>query len=200
MRPELRLVPLRGAELLPHLDAVAALRIAVFRDWPYLYDGDLDYERGYLGVYARAASSLVVLALDGERVVGASTALALVDESAEFQAPFRDSGPPLDQVFYFGESVLLRDYRGAGVGGRFFDAREAHALSFPGIRWTTFCAVDRATDDPRRPAGHIGNESLWMRRGYARQPGLAMRLPWREIGEAEATPKTLTFWLREWSR
>lgn len=199
MRPDLRLVSLRGAELAPQLDAVAALRIAVFREWPYCYDGDLDYERAYLGVYLRAASSLVVLALDGERVVGASTALALADESDEFQAPFRAQGLPLDAIFYFGESVLLRDYRGAGVGGRFFDAREAHALSFPGIRWTTFCAVDRAADDPRRPAGHIGNESLWTRRGYARQPGLAMQLPWRETGQIEATPKTLTFWMRDWT-
>jgi hypothetical protein len=29
-----------GAGILPHLDAVARLRMAVFRDWPYLYDGD----------------------------------------------------------------------------------------------------------------------------------------------------------------
>lgn len=198
MGADLRLVSLRGTELQPHLDAVAALRIAVFREWPYLYDGDLAYERDYLGVYARAPSSLVVLALDGTRVVGASTALALSDESADFQAPFRAQGYALDRVFYFGESVLLRDYRGGGVGGRFFDAREAHARSYPAIRWTTFCAVDRAADDPRRPAGHIGNDSLWKRRGYTRHPELAMRLPWREIGEAEATPKSLTFWLREW--
>ena len=33
---------LSGAALLPHLDDVARLRIAVFRDWPYLYDGTLD--------------------------------------------------------------------------------------------------------------------------------------------------------------
>jgi hypothetical protein len=25
-----------------------SLRIAVFRDWPYLYDGSLEYEREYL--------------------------------------------------------------------------------------------------------------------------------------------------------
>ena len=33
---------LTGAELEAHLDDVARLRIAVFRDWPYLYDGTLD--------------------------------------------------------------------------------------------------------------------------------------------------------------
>ena len=30
------------------LDDLARLRIAVFRDWPYLYDGDVAYERDYL--------------------------------------------------------------------------------------------------------------------------------------------------------
>ena len=33
------------------LDDLARLRIAVFRDWPYLYDGDVDYERDYLTAY-----------------------------------------------------------------------------------------------------------------------------------------------------
>ncbi|MCE4506958.1 GNAT family N-acetyltransferase, partial [Xanthomonas hortorum pv. vitians] len=42
----------RGTDVLPHLDAVAQLRIAVFRAWPYLYEGDADYERGYLAAYA----------------------------------------------------------------------------------------------------------------------------------------------------
>jgi hypothetical protein len=36
---------LTGADLAPALADVARLRIAVFRDWPYLYDGDLAYEK-----------------------------------------------------------------------------------------------------------------------------------------------------------
>ncbi|MCX8509604.1 MAG: GNAT family N-acetyltransferase, partial [Rhodobacteraceae bacterium] len=42
------------------LDEVAKLRITVFRDWPYLYDGDLIYERKYLAAYLESADSLVV--------------------------------------------------------------------------------------------------------------------------------------------
>jgi hypothetical protein len=41
---------LTGPELEAALDGVASLRIAVFRDWPYLYDGSLDYEREYLRI------------------------------------------------------------------------------------------------------------------------------------------------------
>ena len=39
---------LTGADVRTVLDDVARLRISVFRDFPYLYDGSLDYERDYL--------------------------------------------------------------------------------------------------------------------------------------------------------
>ena len=44
----IRVAPLTGEALDAALDDVAKLRIKVFRAWPYLYDGDLDYERNYL--------------------------------------------------------------------------------------------------------------------------------------------------------
>ncbi len=96
-----------GADVAPHLEAVAALRIAVFRDWPYLYVGDREYEKKYLATYAESPESLFVLALDGERVIGASTGIPLTDEVENFQKPFVEKGIKLRDVFYFGESVLL---------------------------------------------------------------------------------------------
>ncbi|HVJ62207.1 MAG TPA: GNAT family N-acetyltransferase, partial [Tahibacter sp.] len=96
-----------GAAVAPHLDAVAALRIGVFRDWPYLYDGDADYEARYLATYTRSPRSLFVLVFDGDAVVGASTALPLADETDAFRQPFEARGLDVGGVFYFGESVLL---------------------------------------------------------------------------------------------
>ena len=197
---DMRVERVAGADLAPWLDDVARLRVAVFRDWPYLYAGDLAYEREYLRAYARSPGSVVVLALDGGRVVGASTGLPLADDTIEFQRPFLDAGRPVDDVFYFGESVLLPEYRGRGLGHAFFDQREAHARAPGRFRWTAFCAVDRADDDPRRPAGHRGNEAFWTKRGYVRQPGLVVRLAWQEIGEPAPSEKPLTFWLRPLDR
>ncbi len=186
-----------GPDIAPWLDVVAALRIAVFRDWPYLYDGDAGYERDYLRAYADSPDSVFVLALEGGRVVGASTGLPLADDSDAFAAPFHAAGMPVEQVFYFGESVLLPAYRGRGAGHAFFDAREAHARALDRFRWTAFCAVDRDADDARRPAGHRSNDAFWHKRGYARRPDMTMRLPWNEPGVGETT-HALTFWLRDW--
>jgi len=186
---------LRGAEVVPLLDDVARLRIAVFRDWPYLYDGDPAYEREYLAAYAASPDSVFVLARDGGTVVGASTGLPLADDAAEFRQPFVDAGRDPADVFYFGESVLLPAWRGLGVGHAFFDAREAHARALGRFTTTAFCAVDRDPDDARAPAGHRANDAFWHKRGYRRQPGLSVRLRWNELGHGEVE-HALTFWIR----
>lgn len=192
----LQLRTLHGSDIVGFLDDVAALRIAVFRDFPYLYDGDADYERDYLATYARAHDSVFVLAFDGARVVGASTGLPLAGEDESFQRPFAERGIAPESVFYFGESVLLPAYRGQRIGHRFFDEREAHARRVGGFTLTAFAAVDRADDDARRPAAYRGNDVFWHKRGYRRQPDMTMQLAWKEIGESRASEKPLTFWLR----
>lgn len=190
---------LRGADVTAYLDDVARLRIAVFRDWPYLYDGDAAYEREYLAAYAASPDSVFVLARDGDAVIGASTGLPLVDDAPAFRQPFLDAGREPAGVFYFGESVLLPAYRGQGIGHAFFDAREAHARALGRFTTTAFCAVDRPAGDARLPQAHRSNDAFWHKRGYQRQPGLTLRLRWNEVGGGQVE-HALTFWTRALER
>lgn len=190
-----RMITSVGHAVNPYLDALARLRIRVFRDYPYLYDGDMTYERRYLEAYARSRCSVFVLALDGDEVVGCSTGIPLADEIAAIQQPFVERGMLLGEVFYFGESVLLPAYRGQGLGHRFFDLREAHARGL-GYRLTAFCAVERAPNDPRRPADHRPNDAFWLKRGYQRQDTMFCTLDWTEVDAMEPSAHRLRFWLR----
>jgi GNAT superfamily N-acetyltransferase len=186
--------PYFGAEVTGSLADVAALRIAVFREYPYLYDGTLAYEEEYLRAYASSPHCLVVVARDGDTVVGASTAmpLALAEEAA---APLLAAGYDPDGVYYFGESVLLPAYRGHGLGHQFFDHREAAARRF-GFPMAAFCAVVRPDDHPARPAGYAPHDAFWTRRGFIKRPELVARFSWREVGQAEETEKPLVFWTK----
>ena len=185
---------LTGSALDAALDDVARLRIEVFRDWPYLYDGDLAYERRYLESY-RSPSAVVVAAMDGDRIVGAATGTAMEDHADDFAAAFAERPEPLSEIFYCAESVLRPAYRGQGLGHRFFEAREAHARSL-GRRYCAFCAVIRPDDHPARPAGYRPLHPFWRKRGYKPLPGVTARFSWTDLGDAAPTDKRLQFWMR----
>jgi len=193
---DVRIVSYSGGELARWIPEVARLRIQVFRDYPYLYDGDLAYEEAYLKRYTECPRAVVVLALDGDAVVGASTALPLADEMEAFRTPFAQAGYPVESIFYLAESVLDLRYRGRGLGVRFFEEREAHARKIGGMEWAIFCAVRRPEDHPAKPAGYEPLDRFWAKRGYAPVPGLSAQLAWQEIGEEGESEKTLDFWMK----
>ena len=166
----------------------------MFRDFPYLYDGDIAYEQKYLRLYAETPGAAVIIARENDRVVGASTCLPLAAETPGVQQPFRDAGMDVDKIFYFGESVLESAYRGRGIGVAFFQAREAQAA---GYQMTTFCAVQRPDDHPLRPQDYVPLHDFWRRRGYRQRPELICTMSWRDIGEARETPKQLMFWTKD---
>ncbi|POZ52153.1 GNAT family N-acetyltransferase [Methylovulum psychrotolerans] len=196
MAPKIHIQRYSGAALIPFIPDLARLRIEVFRDFPYLYDGTLDYEQKYLQTYINNPSSVIVLALNGEKVVGASTALPMRDETPELQRPFLDNGYDLTEVFYCSESVLDKNYRGLGIGVRFFEEREAHADYLGGFKHITFCCVERPADHPRRTANYVPLDNFWNKRGYVKHPELHTSYLWKDLDDAEETAKPMTFWLK----
>ena len=164
---------------------------AVFRDWPYLYEGDVAYEREYLDAYARSANSIVVLARDGDVVVGASTGIPLAEDSAEFQAPFHHARHRRAAKSSIAANPCCCR-RGAGAASAMPSSMLARRMRvrLAVSEWTAFAAVDRDAGDPRRPPGHRGNEVFWGKRGYVRQPGMTMRLHWNESGKRRHRPST----------
>ncbi len=191
----IRIEQLSGEALAPHLRDLAGLRIRVFRAYPYLYDGDADYEAWYLEDFARAEGAVVVAALDGGQLIGAATASPLRAQKDAFKDPIARVGLVPDEIFYFGESVLLPEYRGHGIGHSFFDAREAAARA-RGFSRTGFYGVVRPEDHPHKPAGYSPLNSFWGKRGYAPLAGAVASFPWKEVEQAEETEHAMQFWCR----
>ena len=193
---ELRYEKYRGAAIRTVFDRLAALRITVFRDFPYLDEVAPEYELEYLETYARSERSMLFAVYDGQAMVGATTCIPLTDETPDVQEPFLKAGFPLDEIFYFGESILLQEYRGYGIGHRFFDEREMHAASFGAYRFTCFCAVDRPADHPLRQADYRPLDAFWIQRGYRKEPSLVSRFSWPDLGESVSSAKNMIYWIK----
>jgi hypothetical protein len=97
-----RIATLVGAAIHLALDALSALRLAVFRDWPYLYDGDAVYEADYLGTFTQSPDAIVVCAYDDDTMVGAATAAPLAGHTDEFVPSFEAHRCRPAEVFYCG--------------------------------------------------------------------------------------------------
>ena len=201
MTTGIRLHTLQGESLEAYIADLARLRITVFKDFPYLYDGDLDYEQQYLQTYIDCPDAAIIIAKDGDQVVGAASCLPMRDEDTAFQHAFLDTPHnaetiDVDSLFYCAESVLDKRYRGQGIGVQFFHYREAHAARLGGFTHACFCAVDRPQDHPLRPADYTPLDHFWQKRGYQKQADRQAQFAWKDIDQAVSTTKTLTFWLK----
>jgi len=190
----LRIARIPTSELEAALDDVAQIRIEVFWEFPYLYDGDMDSERDYIAKYRDSENAIVIGAWDGDKLVGAATGTPMEDHAEEFAASFQEAGYDLADMFYCSESVLLPPLRGQGAGHAFFDHRDAHARAL-GRRWSCFCSVVGPPE--LQPPGYRPNDVFWCERGYAPMLGVYAEFNWKDVGDMTETKKSMQFWIRD---
>lgn len=184
-----------AARDLETLQVLAALRMAVFRDWPYLYNGNPVDEAAYLAEFLSDPAAVMIVARHDGRAVGAATASRLARQPAALSEPLVRAGFAADDTFCFGESVLLGDYRGRGIGHAFFDLREAAARA-AGATACTFCAVVRGERHPLRPENARDLASFWRKRGYAPLDGVTTAMDWKDRDRPISTFHQMQFWAR----
>jgi GNAT superfamily N-acetyltransferase len=196
MKTDIQLIEVSGEEILPYIPELARLRMTVFRDFPYLYDGDFDYEAEYLKTYSNCRESFMALVIEAGQIVGASSGLPLIAEDEEMYELFISNGYRVEEFFYFGESVLLHEHRGLGFGKRFFDSRERYARS-KGYSYTTFCAVQRSENHPLRPSRYKPLDLFWQRLGYEQLPEIQTTFSWKDIDKTDQDSKVMQFWMKK---
>lgn len=196
MQQKLKIISFKGKDSIPYIPDLAKLRIEIFKNYPYLYIGDMEYETDYLQTYVDCPESVIVVVFDEDKVVGASTAIPLEFETDQFKKPFIEHDIKVPEIFYFGESVLLPAYRGQKIYRQFFQERETAARQY-GSKIAAFCEIKRAADDSRRPKDYIPLDKVWRHFGYEKHPELCMYYEWKEIGEETMSAKPLIFWLKK---
>lgn len=197
----------RGSDVIPFLNDLGRLRIEIFRDFPYLYAGRMDYESDYTNMYKECQNSFFTVVTDGGQVIGISTAVPLLETAEIIQSCFSEAGKDPHDFFYFGESVLDPHYRGCGIYKTLFDTREEEAKR-QGYKYTTFIAVMRDQADPEKPQNYQPLDETWTRYGY-QCLNLYITIPYPTVrrtcsatgktlnNEGDIVPHNLQFWYKE---
>lgn len=154
---------------------IGALRIEIFREWPYLYEGEIEEASTYLKDYIKDESGrLITLENEGE-ILGMVTGIAVAFYDAHLLA---ETSP---RYYYWGDFILKKAYRGHQLGQQLFDAaREVFkTLDFDTL---LMAMIKRDAFDPRRPKEARDMREFAKKVGF-KSNGVSLFYKWREIGE-----------------
>jgi len=186
-----------GSGLKPYLHSIAKLRMEVFKDYPYFEEPNLEKETHYLKTISSCKETIGVLIFDHTTLVGVSLGCPLSIEEPALLRPFKERRADIDSFFYFGDSCLLKHYRGRGIGHHFFDAREAHVAHFKKFKRICFCVPDCLEPEDIQPKDFVPLVDFWRKRGYIHHPEMKCYLNWKKIDKAHPSEQQMSFWIKE---
>lgn len=200
--PEINIKIFVGEEVIPYIRTIAEMRIRIFKEYPYLYMGNLEYEEKYLQSYSLNAKAMLAVAYSNEKVVGISTGIPLLSESeiinvCENSLKQQDKDP--SKYYYYGEILIEHNYRGLGISSKLYKAQDALASSW-GFKHTSILTVHRSDNHPLRPQNYKDSNCIWEHLGFFKNlPPLTIRYNWPTIqadGSIVDDSNLMEFWER----
>ncbi|MFZ4545297.1 MAG: GNAT family N-acetyltransferase [Saprospiraceae bacterium] len=184
---------LRSNEALNYISDLAQLRISIFAEFPYLYNGNMDYEKSYLEKFLQSPDSIICLVLDGIKVIGACTAIPLLHEHKDLQNPFIVQKEDMSPYFYLSEMLILPDNRKLGLGNQMMTVCISHAssLAYP---YLCLCTVIRAEDHPRRPLNYHSADLFFQKHGFEKMKNYICTFSWQDWDEIQESDKSMQVW------
>ena len=187
---------LTGTAIADGLDDMATLRLDIFQEYPYLYQGRREDELEYLGTYAEAPDACVMLAYDGQTVIGAATGMPLIHEDAQMIDAFTGTTLPLNEIYYVGELLFRSAYRNCGLGQKLLARLERQIHSFGSYRRLTCATVERPDDHPLRPRDYLPITRFLASTGFVRLPGVTTSFVWQET-DGIKRDHLMQFWSKD---
>lgn len=186
-----------GEQISSFVPEIAKLRIEAFVEYPFLYEGDIEYEKKYLEKFFTMQDAIVIIAFDKEEIIGIATGYPFRYESDEMKKTFSENNRNPEEYYCYGESIVRKSYRMQGIGKHLSLEREKFARDLNLYHYICFFTREPKQNDPKRPENYRPLDPFWQKLGFAKHPELYGMIPYQEIGEAEETPKKMVYWIKE---
>ncbi|MBC7753631.1 MAG: hypothetical protein H7Z71_05300 [Moraxellaceae bacterium] len=189
-----------GKEIEQHLEEIAGFRIKYFKDYPYLYAGDLFYEKNYLNGYICDPKSMLIRILLNEKVVGISTSIPLLTSSdilTEAESDFDKAALKPEQFYYYGEVILDYSVRGSGLVKVIYDLQDKHAVK-SGFSKACIATIVRSQNDSRKPNNYKEADLVWSSLGF-KQTDITFKYGWPTIqqdGSVKDFENVMVYWIK----
>lgn len=201
MQDEFAWEQLSGSNIHKYLTEVATFRIKYFRDFPYFYDGNLDYEMNYLKGYTEDEKSILIIIRNSKNdIIAVSTGVPLITTSdilSKAETVFSQSGLNPKDFYYYGEVILDYSVRSKGLTRLIYNEQELHARKF-GFSSITIATVIRDPTDPRNVDRVASSDLVWKKLGFT-QTNIEFNYNWPTLqidGKTVDCENKMIFWAK----
>lgn len=188
---------LRGKELLSNISKLTKLRLAIYQEYPYLYEGNSAFEESYLSLFANSNESMLIIAKDNHQIIGAISGLPLDMAQKEIREVFIQSEIEIKDYYALCDVIVLKQYRSKGVGSILCEEFLKQLQKKKRYKKLVLWQIVKAPDDPKRPKSYFSPDGFWQKLGFIKNPGLMCFLKWIEISETKESSHRFEFWLRD---
>lgn len=178
----LRIESLSGAESKKYFEDFARLRIEIFREYPYLYEGTVENERNYIENYLSNPQSRIFVLFDGDKICGMLTTVPMSGEYQDIIASFEKTGLKSSESFYLGDMILQKEYRNRKLFPIFFNAALEHAKC-KGFKTLSLMCIVCKDADWGRPAEFRDVVRLCEKIGFTKIDGGVIELKWASLAK-----------------
>ncbi|MBM3633215.1 MAG: GNAT family N-acetyltransferase [Alphaproteobacteria bacterium] len=196
-----RIEVFRGTETAPYIRALADMRLETFYEFPYLYVGKLEDELAYTQLYTLTPHGILVIAFEGETIVGLYSGLPLDTPGSMMKVwsdKLKEEGIILENCFYAGELIVKPAFQNKGIGSQLMKRllREVDERGFREIMGVT---AIRPLNHPLRPQKYFDTDTIWGKYGLVKS-SIILTGAWltrQSDGTAKVEDNQLACWLRK---
>jgi GNAT superfamily N-acetyltransferase len=188
---------LKGNDITPYASDINTICAKVYREYPYLYEAEMDDYTYYLGLYGKSANSIIVFAFDGTKVIGMATGIPLTEYRSHYVQPFAQNKYDINKIFYVGELVLFKEYRGQGIGKQLYMTLEDSAKHTNKYNLIAFSQIDESFVKQPQPDDYKQIDGFWTKLGFVKHPELSYDASWKVIGDIDYSKHPMYFWTKQ---
>lgn len=192
----------KGDDIQLYIKEISEFRIRYFRDFPYLYVGNFDYESKYLQGYSDDQCSLLATIRNKKKqLVAISTGLPLSSPSPILENAlqlFNKAGISPSKIYYYGEVIIDYPHRGKGLLKEIFRFQDNHVKAL-GFTRSAIATVIRDDKDNRAPGGYLNPDIIWQNLGY-RKTAIVFEYNWPTLqfdGTTQDSANQMIYWVKD---
>ena len=191
----IRIETYRASEIQPHIKDIVNICNHIYREYPYLYNGEHAGYQSYLESYSQRDHSIICCAYDGSKVIGFAAGIPMVETKDLYKETLLENGYRLENLFYLGEFGLEPQYRWQGIEEALYDKIESHARR-KGFETICLWELDDSAHTQYRPQEYIPKDELLNKLGFVSKPYLNFQIFWTNIDELQESAHLAVYWTK----